>query len=177
MIVSDTQSVNTNERRWWYPMNPLCVRQEDIPDPSRRSVVGDARFRSYDTAERRTVVADELTPKQLDEFKRTLEALRAELENLLELSKGASDTVSLDQPIGRVSRIDAIQQQKMAKANRQNHTIRLQQVNAALVAMTTGEFGECRECEEDIGYGRLQARPEAPLCLTCQQAAERRRQT
>ena len=122
-------------------------------------------------------MADELTPKQLDEFKRTLEALCEELDDLLKSSISASDTVSLDQPIGRISRIDAIQQQKMAKANRQNHTIRLQQVNAALVAMNAGEYGECRECEEDIGYGRLQARPEAPLCLTCQQAAERRRQT
>lgn len=122
-------------------------------------------------------MAEELTPQQLNEFKGVLEALRTELEQLLDVSKAASDTVSLDQPIGRLSRIDAIQQQKMAKATRQNHTIRLQQVNAALSAMNAGEYGECRECEEDIGYGRLQARPEAPLCLTCQQAAENRRQT
>lgn len=122
-------------------------------------------------------MAEELTPEQLDEFKGVLESLRTELGLLLDLSKGASDTVSLDQPIGRLSRIDAIQQQKMAKASRQNHTIRLQQVNAALVVMNAGGYGECRECEEDIGYGRLQARPEAPLCLTCQQAMERRRQT
>ena len=122
-------------------------------------------------------MTDELTAAQLDEFKNQLETLRVELESLLNISKSASDTVELDQPIGRISRIDAIQQQKMAKANRQNHVIRLQQVNAALKATQEGAYGECRACEEDIGYGRLQARPEAALCLTCQDALERRRKS
>ena len=120
-------------------------------------------------------MTEELTPKQQTEFKHILESLRAELEDLLQSSKSASETVSLDQPIGRLSRIDAIQQQKMAKANRQNHIIRLQQVNAALQAMSAGEYGECRECEEDIGYPRLKARPEAPLCLSCQASVEQAR--
>ncbi len=120
-------------------------------------------------------MSDELTPEQLNEFRQSLNTLRQELETLLSISKSASDTVELDQPIGRVSRIDAIQQQKMAKANRQNHIIRLQQVNASLSAIDEGDYGECRACEEPIGIGRLRARPEAALCLSCQEARERRR--
>ena len=120
-------------------------------------------------------MSDELTPEQLNEFRQSLNTLRQELETLLSISKSASDTVELDQPIGRVSRIDAIQQQKMAKANRQNHIIRLQQVNASLSAIEEGVYGECRACEEPIGIGRLRARPEAALCLSCQEARERRR--
>ena len=120
-------------------------------------------------------MSDELTPEQLNEFRQSLNTLRQDLEALLSISKSASDTVELDQPIGRVSRIDAIQQQKMAKANRQNHIIRLQQVNASLSAIEEGVYGECRACEEPIGIGRLRARPEAALCLSCQEARERRR--
>jgi len=120
-------------------------------------------------------VSDELTPEQLNEFRQSLTTLRQDLEALLSISKSASDTVELDQPIGRVSRIDAIQQQKMAKANRQNHIIRLQQINASLSAIEEGDYGECRACEEPIGIGRLRARPEAALCLSCQEARERRR--
>lgn len=120
-------------------------------------------------------MSDELTPEQLNEFRQSLTTLRQDLEALLSISKSASDTVELDQPIGRVSRIDAIQQQKMAKANRQNHIIRLQQINASLSAIEEGDYGECRACEEPIGIGRLRARPEAALCLSCQEARERRR--
>ena len=116
-----------------------------------------------------------MTSKQLIQYQVVLESLQKELEDLLNMSRSASETVELDQPIGRISRIDAIQQQKMAKANRQNHVIRLQQVNAALKAVQEGTYGECRSCEEDIVPGRLQARPEAALCLKCQQALERRR--
>jgi len=121
------------------------------------------------------IVSDELTPKKVMEFQQALSLLRQELESLLSISKSASDTVELDQPIGRLSRIDAIQQQKMAKANRQNHIIRLQQVNASLSAIEEGCYGECRSCEEPIIIGRLEARPEAALCLSCQEARERRR--
>ena len=32
----------------------------------------------------------------------------------------------------------------------------------------------CRRCEEPIGFRRLQARPETPLCVACQNQRERR---
>ncbi|MCK5912686.1 MAG: TraR/DksA C4-type zinc finger protein, partial [Desulfuromusa sp.] len=34
-------------------------------------------------------------------------------------------------------------------------------------------YGECRMCEEPIGYPRLQVRPESPFCLECQKQAEK----
>ncbi len=116
----------------------------------------------------------ELTSGQHDELVAALTALKGDLEVLLEVSRESVQPVDLDQPIGRLSRIDAIQQQKMAQSSRQNHTRRLQQVKAALVAVDVGVYGECKQCEEDIGYPRLVARPEAPLCVDCQTAVERR---
>ncbi|GAB3448605.1 TraR/DksA family transcriptional regulator [Massilia solisilvae] len=35
-------------------------------------------------------------------------------------------------------------------------------------------YGLCEECGNDIGFSRLQARPEARLCITCQTRAEKR---
>jgi len=119
-------------------------------------------------------VTDELTAAQLDDFKNQLETLRVELESLLNISKSASDTVELDQPIGRISRIDAIQQQKMVAANRQRQRVRLQQCAAALKAMEEEEYGYCRRCDEPISLKRLRVRPEGPVCLQCQTALEAR---
>jgi DnaK suppressor protein len=37
-----------------------------------------------------------------------------------------------------------------------------------------GSYGQCEECGNDIGFSRLQARPEARLCITCQTRFEKR---
>jgi DnaK suppressor protein len=81
--------------------------------------------------------------------------------------------VDLDEPIGRLSRMDAMQQQKMAQASRRATRMRLDQVGAALANLAAGEYGLCRVCEEPIGYKRLKARPETPRCLECQRKSER----
>jgi DnaK suppressor protein len=44
----------------------------------------------------------------------------------------------------------------------------------ALAKFDDGSYGECEECGNPIGFSRLQARPEAPLCIACQTRAERR---
>jgi DnaK suppressor protein len=44
----------------------------------------------------------------------------------------------------------------------------------ALAKFEDGSYGECEECGNEIGFSRLQARPEARLCIACQTRAERR---
>ncbi|MEQ1805759.1 MAG: TraR/DksA C4-type zinc finger protein [Burkholderiaceae bacterium] len=49
----------------------------------------------------------------------------------------------------------------------------LDAVNAALQRLDSGSFGTCTRCAATIQLARLQALPEAQLCLNCQRAAER----
>ena len=82
--------------------------------------------------------------------------------------------MELDQPtVGRVSRIDAIAQQKMTEANRQAQQGRLQLARAALHRLENNEYGDCMACGEEIDMARLEARPESLFCVPCQQARER----
>jgi DnaK suppressor protein len=118
-------------------------------------------------------MAEELTEEQIAELMASLEVLEDKIETVLVISVDSVKPVELDQPIGRLSRIDAIQQKEMASTNRRNLAIRVQQVRAALSAVQRGEYGECNRCGEDIAYARLKARPEAPLCLDCQSEIER----
>lgn len=122
-----------------------------------------------------TLEPGDLTAAQVAELRRDLEALRTELRGALDDSGDSARPVDLEQPIGRVSRIDAIQQQKMAEAGRRNHETRLRLVSAAIGRIASDEYGVCAECEEPIGYGRLKASPEARLCLACQTSREPRR--
>jgi len=116
-----------------------------------------------------------LTEAELAELRLALEALARELPEALASSSAAARPVELDQSsVGRVSRIDAIQQQKMVEAGRHALQARLQLVRSALSRFEDGDFGACAICGESIGYARLSARPETPLCLECQERRERR---
>jgi len=112
---------------------------------------------------------DELSPEQIETARVRLIAVHEELQLLLGLTKSGAKPVSLDEPIGRLSRMDAMQQQQLVKANRRQHDVRVQQVLAALRRIDDGTFGECRRCEEPISPSRIDARPEAPFCLDCQE--------
>ncbi|MEA3545411.1 MAG: TraR/DksA C4-type zinc finger protein [Thermodesulfobacteriota bacterium] len=115
----------------------------------------------------------ELTATQQTQLHRQLLALQEELKLLLIKSAASSQAVDLEQPIGRLSRMDALQQQAMAKANRAGHQQRLVLIEVALRAIKMECYGECRRCEEPIGYARLTVRPESPLCLDCQKQSEK----
>lgn len=118
--------------------------------------------------------AEDLTDAQVDELAEVLEALRTELRLSFSQSAEGAKAVDLEAPIGRLSRIDAIQQQKMVQAQRSRMVSRLEQVRAALAKVADDGYGECNRCEEPIGYKRLKSKPESPLCLACQSSLERR---
>lgn len=117
---------------------------------------------------------DELTDAEIEALAAALRAQLAELTATLAGTAASAKPVTLDQQaIGRVSRIDAIQQQQMAAANRRRMQLRVSQTRQALEAVATGDYGLCRRCEEPIGIRRLTVRPETPICLDCQAALER----
>lgn len=47
-------------------------------------------------------------------------------------------------------------------------------VRHALAKFDDASYGACEECGNPIGFSRLQARPEARLCIACQTRAEKR---
>jgi DnaK suppressor protein len=118
-------------------------------------------------------MSDDLSSQQLNDLQSRLLEIKDELEAMLVSSEEGAKPVDLDQPIGRLSRMDALQQQSMVQAGRQNAQQRLQRIQTALALFDRDEYGYCRLCEEPIGFARLQAQPEAPLCLECQGAREK----
>ncbi len=115
-----------------------------------------------------------LTRQEVEVLQRALESLKDELRDMLALSLESARPVDLDKPIGRISRVDALQLQSMARASRSQAQLRARQVASALERVDEADYGTCLECGEDIGFARLEAKPEAPLCIGCQGARERR---
>jgi DnaK suppressor protein len=48
----------------------------------------------------------------------------------------------------------------------------IEQAQQALRRHEQGQYGICKECGRDIGAERLNARPEATLCIECQRRIE-----
>ena len=118
---------------------------------------------------------EELTDAQIESLHEALRELRDRLSETLDGQDDAAKPVELDQTkMGRVSRIDAIQQQEMARSAQSAARRRLALVRQALEAIGKDEYGDCRICEEPIAFRRLQARPESPFCVECQGRRERR---
>ncbi len=119
---------------------------------------------------------DDLTDAQVAELKADLLRLRVELGEQEVASGDSSQPVKLDpSAVGRLSRMDALQQQSMAVEERRRRAVRSQQIAAALAAVEQESYGACRRCDEPIGYRRLKARPESPFCIPCTGQLEQRR--
>ncbi len=109
-----------------------------------------------------------LDSEKLTELEVDLRALVLELRLSIEGGREGVKPVGLDQPIGRLSRMDAIQQQNMLQANHRAAQLRLAAAEAALRRIEQEEYGACVSCGEDVAFARLKARPESPFCVSCQ---------
>lgn len=105
------------------------------------------------------------------QYKKSLLDRRVELHRLIEVSKANRDPVELDQSrVGRLSRMDALQNQAMALETERRRNVELQRIVGALKRIDTGEFGDCLNCGEVIESKRLSLDPTAALCIDCAQS-------
>jgi len=99
--------------------------------------------------------------------------LRAELEAAAETGKESAAVVELDQSkVGRLSRMDAMQAQAMAKAAERRREETMRRIEAALKRIDNDEYGYCARCDEPINPKRLEFDPTATLCIDCASQAE-----
>ncbi|MFT5451513.1 MAG: DnaK suppressor protein [Enterobacterales bacterium] len=111
--------------------------------------------------------------EQIKILHKLLLSTEAELMSLLKLSQLSADIVELDQSrVGRLSRMDAMQQQQMASAGKRRQQYQLLQISQALKKIAEDEYGYCIECGEEIAFARLQIRPESEICVACQNLQE-----
>ena len=93
---------------------------------------------------------------------------RVQLMAIVKSGEQAAETVELDQSrVGRLSRMDAMQQQAMAQATNQRRGEELRRIAAALRRIENDEFGNCLNCDEEIAPGRLDFDPSIATCIDC----------
>ena len=103
-------------------------------------------------------------------LKERLEAIIAAQES----QKKEAAPVELDQGrVGRLTRMDAMQQQAMSQAAARLADLERQRIQSALGRMQSGDYGYCIICDEEIAEGRLEFDPSILTCISCAKEAGR----
>lgn len=91
-----------------------------------------------------------------------------ELYALASISSDGAAVVELDQSkVGRLSRMDALQQQAMYIEQCRRRKERMLQIRRALQRLQTADYGWCLYCGEMIPVNRLKVNPAAESCTVC----------
>ena len=103
-----------------------------------------------------------------DEAREALLKRQDELAEEDRISGQARAPVTLQQDsVGRLSRMDAMQQQAMAQAQERRRAAERTRIAAALMRLDEGEWGYCLSCGEDIATKRLAHDPSVATCVRC----------
>lgn len=108
-----------------------------------------------------------MSADRLEHFRLRLEARASDLRSSIERSSDQTAAVKPDPAIGRLTRVDAVQAGYVSEALRRQMTAELTRIERALRSIGEGTYGVCRSCEEELSDARLEARPDATLCVAC----------
>jgi DnaK suppressor protein len=115
-----------------------------------------------------------LTAEQKEKLRSVLLAEKARL--LKSAQEGLAFSMNRDRDqVGRDS-IDESMEEEMFSTElrlRDRESGLLGKINSALERLDTGAANTCEDCDEDIGYKRLLARPVTTLCIGCKEERER----
>ena len=103
-----------------------------------------------------------------DRFQELIAQMLAELDREDARGQDGQSVVTLDQQaVGRLSRMDALQSQAMAKAQQSRRDARRTALKSALRRIDDGEFGWCEDCGDAMDEQRLLLNPTVVRCVSC----------
>ena len=109
-----------------------------------------------------------LTPAQMEQVREELVRAKEKLERSLNSTRSAARPVALDQTaVGRLSRVDALQNQGLTKELKEREQARYAQIQEALRRIGEGTHGLCTGCGRPIRFERLMVFPETLACADC----------
>ena len=100
-------------------------------------------------------------------FRKRLEDLEQEIREDMDANPEDSGVVELDSSIGRLSRMDALQNQQMALELKRRQENQLLRIENAFKRLAKGQYGLCGKCKKPIEEDRLEVFPDSVTCVRC----------
>jgi DnaK suppressor protein len=96
--------------------------------------------------------------------------IEAEIENTVNKISEYSELTRPVEPenaIGRISRMDAINNKSVIEAALRKSKEKLEKLNIALSNIDDNDFGICIKCHKPIPLGRILIMPQSLTCVNC----------
>jgi len=81
--------------------------------------------------------------------------------------KELTQPIEPENAIGRISRMDAIQNKSVTEAALRKAEEKLENLNFALAKIYEDDFGVCIRCRKEIPLGRILIMPQSRMCVKC----------
>ncbi len=98
-----------------------------------------------------------------EKIARKIAKLHKDVEELSELTR----PIGPDNAIGRVSRMDAINNRSINEAALRKKRLQLNKLTEALKSIDQPDFGVCIKCGAAIQPERIMLMPESKVCISC----------
>ena len=98
-----------------------------------------------------------------EQLSKEISVTRSKISKYTELSK----PIAPENAIGRVSRMDAINNKSIVEAALREAKNKLNQLEIIEKKIGDNDFGKCFKCKKNIPFGRLIIRPHSQLCVKC----------
>jgi DnaK suppressor protein len=108
-----------------------------------------------------------MTKKQKDALKIIVQETHENILHEIEELEEKTQPIAPDCSLGRLTRLDAMQEKSINEAILAKARIRLKKIEFALGKIANEDYGLCTICEEEIPYKRLCVVPESSICITC----------
>ena len=106
-------------------------------------------------------------PQNQEAYQKLLQKSLEEIEDYLAKTEESAEAVSPDKSLGRLSRMEAMQDQQLILEARRRKKIQKVAVLSALQRIENGQFGICIFCGKPIASQRLEVAPESSACVSC----------
>ena len=108
--------------------------------------------------------------------KTQLKALQEKIENEIKSTQEKINEyselcrpIAPENSIGRISRMDAINNKSVVEAALRVVIDKMQQLNSMQKKIKDADFGICKKCKQAIPFGRLIIQPYSKFCVICAQ--------
>lgn len=110
-----------------------------------------------------------------NELKQLVDKINAEKERVLNNFNSDGENISIKEGNGKddVDQANADYERAQMLRFRNRDLFYVKKLSKALEKIQENEYGICEECDSDIRFERLMARPTAELCISCKDEAER----
>jgi DnaK suppressor protein len=105
------------------------------------------------------VEKEEIRTKVIEEISKT--------ENTIAEYKEMTRPISPENAIGRISRMDAINNKSVAEAALRQAEMKLQKLTEVMESVDDKNFGLCLKCKRPIPIGRILLMPQSRHCVNC----------